>query len=135
MCQSDTVNTHNIPIYVVCCICRNLRTFWGDQTNPKSAFGGPNSVLIVLSILMTITVTTWEIGIKATYVLFFRKASGVNKKSRGDSSCLKWDMSQPESSFCKLAWGSGGPSLPSAAAVASANGSAPTTKKGAVSQT
>ena len=40
-----------------------------------------------------------------------------------------------ESSFCKLAWGSWGPSLPSAAAVASASGSAPTTKKGTASRT
>ena len=45
MCRSDTVNTHNIPIYVVCYICRNLRAFWGDQTDPKSACGGPNSIL------------------------------------------------------------------------------------------
>ena len=40
-----------------------------------------------------------------------------------------------DSSFCKLAWGSWGPSLPFAAAVASASGSAPTTEKGAVSRT
>ena len=40
-----------------------------------------------------------------------------------------------DSSFCKLAWGSWRPSLPSAAAVASASGSAPTTKKGTASRT
>ena len=32
-------------IYVVCCICRNLCAFWGDQTDPKSACGGPTSIL------------------------------------------------------------------------------------------
>ena len=32
-------------VYVVCCLCRNLRAFWGDQTDPKSACGGPNSIL------------------------------------------------------------------------------------------
>ena len=45
MYQSDTVNQHNIPIYVVCCICRNLSTSWGDQNDPKSACGGLNSIL------------------------------------------------------------------------------------------
>ena len=36
---------YNIPIYVICCICRNLRAFWGDQTDPKHVCGGPNSIL------------------------------------------------------------------------------------------
>ena len=27
------------------CICRNLRAFGGDQTDPKSVCGGPNTIL------------------------------------------------------------------------------------------
>ena len=38
-------NCHKIPISVVCCISRNSRAFWGDQMDPKSACGGPNSIL------------------------------------------------------------------------------------------
>ena len=40
-----TKSIHNIPTYVVCCTCRNLRAFRGDQTDPKSTCGGPNSIL------------------------------------------------------------------------------------------
>ena len=41
----DIVHTQYVPMYVVCCICQNLRAFWGDQTDPKSA--GEEPILIL----------------------------------------------------------------------------------------
>ena len=36
---------HKIRTFVVGWICRNLRAFWEDQTDQKSALGGPNQIL------------------------------------------------------------------------------------------
>ena len=36
---------HKIRIFVACWMCRKLRAFWGDQTDPKFGWGGPNSIL------------------------------------------------------------------------------------------
>ena len=70
MCQSDTVNTHNIPIYVVCCICRNLRAFWGDQTDPKSAAGGPPQDLRT-GIVLTVGISLLYPGSKFRIAIIF----------------------------------------------------------------
>ena len=36
---------HKIRTFVVGWICRNLRAFWEDQTDQKSAMGGPKQIL------------------------------------------------------------------------------------------
>ena len=35
---------HKIRVFVLCWICWNLRVFWEDQMNPKSAVGGPKLI-------------------------------------------------------------------------------------------
>ena len=36
---------HKIRIFVACWMCRKLRAFYGDQTDPKFVCGGPKSIL------------------------------------------------------------------------------------------
>ena len=46
-CVKFTLLIHNIPIYVLCCIGRIccIRVLGGTKFDPKSAAGGPNSIL------------------------------------------------------------------------------------------
>ena len=72
-----TLSIHSTPIYVVGCICRNLRAFWGDQTDPKPACGGPNSIVRTGKSTVTPSLLRASFHVSAWMFLIGQKGSKI----------------------------------------------------------
>ena len=85
-------------IYVICCICRNLRAFLGDQTDPKSAGGGPNSILRTGCVTQLAILPCQCRGVQLHFDLLDNKAFHLfdkivhQRKVRLQPDCLELDV-------------------------------------------